>query len=257
MTLRCRTFPLSAAAGLELSSATTKTALLKLRKAQLIYELSNRGLATAGKKEVLALRLLSALRSPEGSEELREAAGAEEEAEAEIRRLGQRLLSLDESVGALKESVAGAEETQVSLVAVKEILVQLSELQAEAEADQAEVEELQVLEEFFREGEEELVPDMQRRKAETVARLRELKAGITVTQTAAPLPPSPPACFLSAQRGQSWSQRSTALEDWREGGEGRAAGGSLEAVAAALTARPSAPSSRDPLAWTPPSRPSR
>ncbi len=132
------------------------------------------------------MRILRALSEPLPQEK------KQIEVEAEILCLGQKLVDLEESASNLKDLALGSEETKKEAEGVaEEILAQLQALLAEAEADQAEVEELQRLEKIFRAGEEELVPEMEYRKAVSFWRLEELKASIAVFSSSS-LPFTPP-----------------------------------------------------------------
>jgi len=173
----------SAAAGLvELPANASRTALNKMRKAELVAQLEQRKLSTAGQKGELVARLLDALRRP-AAEELA-APDAEELASAALS-LSRRLEELDRSVAEVGARVEASEAARADeRVAAVTLMGELGEMQAAWDADQAELAELEESVDVAQ-GEKELLPALAARKEVVLARLQKLKAGIKAKEVAA------------------------------------------------------------------------
>jgi len=148
-----------------------KEALLKLLKTELQAELRARGLPVSGTKPVLAERLLTAMKAAAAPANPLAAVG-------EAERLELRLGEVDRSVASLAQKLEEVVQSRESVGAnASELMRELRGMQSEWEADRASLLEIEQLAAVL-EAQEELAPEVTRRKDALIRRLRVLRKEI-------------------------------------------------------------------------------
>lgn len=155
----------------ELPANTRISSLKKMKKVELMAQLSKRNLSTHGNKSELVTRLMAALQTPAEVE-------VEEDLAAAALQLGRKLDSLDRSVFELSTRVEQRESSRAGIrQAAMAMLSELTEMQVAWDTDQAELAELEDSV-AVAQDEKSLLPALAARKEAVLARLQKLKVGI-------------------------------------------------------------------------------